>query len=139
MKESEPIQDNKKHSLGWMIALLSGGLLSEAVGFVLIRVGFEHSLQHHSFYSLQAVHHLLGNILTSAAILSGTAFEAVHFGFLLELLSLSDVSFIIPLTSLGYVLTPVFAHLFLNETIPPLRWAGISLICAGVLTIMRKA
>jgi len=123
----------------WVISLLSGGLLSEAVGFVLIRKGFEHPPDLHAFFSSTAIGQLVKTIITSPAILSGTAFEAVHFGFLLELLSLSDVSFIIPLTSLGYILTPIFANIFLHEAIPPLRWAGISLICAGVIVIMRKS
>ncbi|MDA8059036.1 MAG: EamA family transporter [Nitrospiraceae bacterium] len=129
----------KKHKMTWVISLLLGGLISEAVGFVLIRKGFEHSSSFHAFFSSTAVSHLVKTIITSPAILSGTAFEAVHFGFLLELLSLSDVSFIIPLTSLGYILTPIFANAFLHEAIPPLRWTGITLICAGVVVIMRKS
>lgn len=122
-----------------MVSLLAGGLISEAVGFVLIRGGFEHSRVLHAFFSTTAIGELVKTIISSPAILSGTVFEAVHFGFLLELLSLSDVSFIIPLTSLGYILTPIFANIFLHEAIPPLRWAGISLICTGVIVIMRKS
>ncbi len=134
---SPPVQ--QKHKMPLILSLLLGGLISEAVGFVLIRKGFEHSPDFHAFFSTTAIGQLVKTIITSPAILSGTAFEAVHFGFLLELLSLSDVSFIIPLTSFGYILTPIFANTFLHEAIPPLRWAGISLICAGVIVIMRKS
>jgi len=129
----------KKHKMAWVLSLLAAGLISEGIGFVLIRKGFEHSQAFHALFSSTAIKQLIKTIITSPAILSGTAFEAVHFGFLLELLSLSDVSFIIPLTSLGYILTPIFANIFLHEAIPPLRWAGISLICAGVIVLMRKS
>ncbi len=85
--------------------LLLAGLISEAVGFVLIKRGLvqvpvftSHSLTSSEF---------LVSVLKSPQVLLGTAFEALHFGVLMELLSVSDVSYIIPLTSIGYILTPL--------------------------------
>ncbi len=87
-----------------------------------------------SGHSLSSLSFLLP-VVKSPQVLIGTAFEALHFGILMELLSVSDVSYIIPLTSVGYVLTPLSALFFLGERIPPLRWFGILLVCAGVAAV----
>jgi drug/metabolite transporter (DMT)-like permease len=113
--------------------LLLAGLLSEAIGFVLIKRGLAGvpAFSGHSLHSLS----FLIPVITSPQVLVGTAFEALHFGVLMELLSVSDVSYIIPLTSIGYVLTPLSALFFLQEKIPTLRWVGIFFVCAGVAAV----
>lgn len=123
--------------LWYVFLLMAIGLGSEAWGFVLIKKGL---LEHAAGEHLLSGHHLLGvfiHIVTTPLVLLGTALEALHFGILMELLSFGDVSFIIPLTSVGYVLTPLTALILLHETIPPQRWAGIALVCAGVFVILR--
>ncbi len=113
--------------------LLLAGLISEAVGFVLIKRGLVQVpvFTSHSLTSFE----FLVSVLKSPQVLLGTAFEALHFGVLMELLSVSDVSYIIPLTSVGYVLTPLSALFFLGEGIPPVRWAGILFVCVGVAMV----
>jgi drug/metabolite transporter (DMT)-like permease len=113
--------------------LLLAGLISEAVGFVLIKRGLVHVpvFTSHSLISSE----FIVSVLKSPQVLIGTAFEALHFGVLMELLSVSDVSYIIPLTSIGYVLTPISALFFLGEGIPPVRWAGILFVCIGVAMV----
>ena len=113
------------------------GLFSEAVGFVLIKKGLA-QVPVFTTSSLTSFSFLV-SIMKNPQVLVGTSFEALHFGVLRELLSVSDVSYISPLTSIGYILTPIFANIFLHEAVPPLRWAGISLICAGVIVLMRKS
>ena len=56
---------------------------------------------------------------------------------LLELVGLSwlDLSYMLPITSLTYVLTPLFAQWLLNEKISTLRWTGICVITLGVLIV----
>ncbi|MBU0535328.1 MAG: EamA family transporter [Nanoarchaeota archaeon] len=57
------------------------------------------------------------------------------YGFALILwlgaMSRADVSFILPLLSTGYILTTIFAMLFLHEQVTILRWVGVSFIFAG--------
>jgi len=53
------------------------------------------------------------------------------------LLSWADLSYVLPVTSAGYVLTAISGRLFLNEHISPARWAGVTLIMAGVLLVGR--
>jgi len=110
--------------------LLFLGLISEAVGFVLIKRGLS-SVPPFSSASLTSSGFVV-HLIQSPLVLIGTAFEALHFGVLMELLSVSDVSYVIPLTSIGYILTPLSAWIFLGEGVPSLRWGGIFFVCAGV-------
>lgn len=47
-------------------------------------------------------------------------------------LSWADLSYIMPATTFGYVLTALLAHFMLGEHIPLTRWIGILMITAGV-------
>jgi drug/metabolite transporter (DMT)-like permease len=53
----------------------------------------------------------------------------------MALLSWADLSYVLPVTSLGYVLVPLAGRLLLNEQISMQRWAGIVLIMAGVALV----
>ena len=68
----------------------------------------------------------------------------VSFGVLLlilwlaarmALLSWADLSYIVPVTSIGYVLVAIVGRLLLNEQISNKRWLGIALIMAGVALV----
>ena len=53
----------------------------------------------------------------------------------MTLLSWADLSYVLPVTAIGYVLVALLGHLLLNEQIPVKRWAGIALIVAGVALV----
>lgn len=57
----------------------------------------------------------------------------------MALLSWADLSYVLPVTSIGYVLSALVGKLFMRETITGWRWAGIVLIVAGVLLVARTA
>jgi uncharacterized membrane protein len=57
----------------------------------------------------------------------------------MTLLSWADLSYVLPVTSIGYVLSALAGRLFLHEEISPWRWAGILLIVAGVALVARTA
>ena len=57
----------------------------------------------------------------------------------MTLLSWADLSYVLPVTSVGYVLAAVVGRVFLDEQITPARWAGILLIMAGVAMVGRTA
>ena len=48
------------------------------------------------------------------------------------LLSWADLSYVLPITAVGYVLTAVVGALFLHENVTPVRWAATILIVAGI-------
>jgi drug/metabolite transporter (DMT)-like permease len=53
----------------------------------------------------------------------------------MTLLSWADLSYVLPVTSLGYVASVLLGRFFLNEYVPPLRWAGTLLIVAGTVLV----
>jgi uncharacterized membrane protein len=55
------------------------------------------------------------------------------------LLSWADLSYVLPVTSIGYVLTAVAGRVFLNEQISAARWFGVLLIMSGVALVGRTA
>ncbi len=57
----------------------------------------------------------------------------------MALLSWADLSYVLPVTSIGYVLVALSAKVFMHEHVSPWRWAGIALIVAGVTLVGRTA
>jgi drug/metabolite transporter (DMT)-like permease len=53
----------------------------------------------------------------------------------MALLSWADLSYVLPVTSIAYVLTALAGKWFLGETISLKRWAGIILVTAGVTVV----
>ncbi|MGA2133177.1 MAG: hypothetical protein ABSH50_12855 [Bryobacteraceae bacterium] len=49
----------------------------------------------------------------------------------MALLSLADLSYILPVTSIGYVLAALFGTVFLHETVTLQQWLGTILIFLG--------
>lgn len=78
---------------------------------------------------------LSGRAITNRYFLVGVSFMAVSYFSFLGALRLADLSLVLPATSISFVITTVAARLFLKETISPIRWAGILLVCLGVALI----
>lgn len=55
----------------------------------------------------------------------------------LVVLSRVSLSFAYPFAALTYVLILVFDRFVLDQQVPPLRWAGVALIMAGIVLISR--
>ena len=53
----------------------------------------------------------------------------------LVVLSRASLSFAYPFAALTYVLILVFDEFVLNDTVPPLRWAGVAFIGAGIFLV----
>jgi drug/metabolite transporter (DMT)-like permease len=53
----------------------------------------------------------------------------------MALLSWADLSYVLPVTSIGYVLVAVTGRLLLQEQISGRRWGGIAFIVAGVMLV----
>ncbi len=53
----------------------------------------------------------------------------------MTLLSWADLSFVLPLTGLGYILAAVFGKFFLRESVTPAHWLGTILIFAGTALV----
>ena len=57
----------------------------------------------------------------------------------MALLSWADLSYVLPVTSIAYVLTALAGRFFLHEDISRWRWAGIGLIVLGVTLVARTS
>jgi uncharacterized membrane protein len=55
----------------------------------------------------------------------------------MTLLSWADLSYVVPVTSIGYVLVALMGRIFLDERITARNWVGIALIVAGVSMVGR--
>ena len=70
--------------------------------------------------------------MASPWIVAGIVLLIVFFCSYLTALSWADLTYVLPATAIGYVLTAFLAHLFLHEGVPPAHWLGILLITIGV-------
>lgn len=65
-------------------------------------------------------------------IILGILFLAGFFYSYLTALSWADLTFVLPASAFGYVVTAFLSRFFLHETVSAWRWAGILLITCGV-------
>jgi drug/metabolite transporter (DMT)-like permease len=77
---------------------------------------------------LQSVILAILNPWVAIGILLLLAFFATY----MTALSWADLTYVLPATSLGYVLLALVARFVLHEHVSPLRWLGIAFITGGV-------
>lgn len=123
-----------------ILAILIAGLVCEAIGVVFLSKGLK-QIGEVQKITAPEIWRVVKVGAANPNFLLGIALETAFFIALLVLLSRSDVSFIWPLTSMGFVLTTLTAKFLLDEQIPPLRWVGVLLIMlgAGLITWTEKA
>jgi drug/metabolite transporter (DMT)-like permease len=116
------------------IFILLVALCFEAVGVVFLSKGL-HEIQSNAPSSIYHVINLVKKGIVNPHIIFGVALEAVFFFMLLYLMSHNDVSFIWPMTALGFVITTLAAKIFLNEQVSFVRWMGVILIVIGAALV----
>lgn len=65
----------------------------------------------------------------------GVSMMALAFFSLLAVLSIENVSFVVPVTALNYAAGALGGKLFLGERVTPRRWTGVLLVCLGVTLV----
>ncbi len=60
---------------------------------------------------------------------------AISFFAFMKLLSMTDLSFAVPVSAVTYVLETVLAKYLLKERVNWLRWAGAALVICGVALV----
>ncbi len=80
------------------------------------------------------IHHLYTVILAlfNPWVAVGVVLLLGFFASYMNALSWADLTYVLPATSLGYVLLAVVARFALHEQVSPVRWMGIALISGGV-------
>lgn len=111
------------------VVTASGGHL--AVSRAMKSVGEVHSL------SPRALARMVGAALRQPFFWLAIALNTISFFSLLSLLSVEDLSFVLPATAGNYVLGMLGARYLLHERVSALRWAGVLLVIAGItLTVI---
>ena len=65
----------------------------------------------------------------------GVAMMALAFFSLLAMLSIENVSFVVPVTALSYAAGALGGVVFLGERVSSRRWVGVLLVCIGVTLV----
>jgi uncharacterized membrane protein len=74
-------------------------------------------------------------VLFRPTVALGVALLIVWMLSRMALLSWADLSYVLPVTSIGYVLVAIVGRMLLHEQITSRRWGGILLIMAGVALV----
>ena len=83
-----------------------------------------------------AIIKVLGRALRAKWMWIGIGLMTLGFFSLLAILSLENVSFVVPVTALGYVAGALGGRFFLGERVNWRRWAGVFLVCVGVTLVV---
>lgn len=123
-----------------LIVVLIIGLSLEAVGVVWLNKGLK-EVGDMAQVNPTEIWRMVVRSAKNRHIWQGMICETLFFGCLLYLMKHGDVSFVWPLTALGFVLTTLAAKYLLYEEVSALRWFGVALIVAGagVITYTEKA
>jgi drug/metabolite transporter (DMT)-like permease len=86
-----------------------------------------------------SLHQLPDLVLTilNPWVLAGIVFLLGFFAAYMTALSWADLTYVLPATSLGYVLLAFIARFLLHEQVTATRWLGIILISIGVGFVTR--
>jgi drug/metabolite transporter (DMT)-like permease len=77
-------------------------------------------------------------VFTNVHVMGGLVMIGCAFIVWLGALGRTDVSLLHPLAATGYVLTTVFAIVFLGEVVSAARWLGVALIVVGSTFVARS-
>jgi drug/metabolite transporter (DMT)-like permease len=80
---------------------------------------------------------MVARALSNRWLLLGVTLQATFFAMYLTLLSRAEVSQVLPMTAVDYIVVALLAWALLGEAVTPGRWMGILLIVAGVFMVAR--
>lgn len=79
--------------------------------------------------------HVFVTVFSSGMIWLGIGSLLAFFIAFTVVLSWADYSYVQPASSFAYGLVAILGHYMLGETITPMRWIGVLIICFGVLIV----
>ena len=80
---------------------------------------------------------MIGRTVSNPWVLLGVTLQASFFAMYLMLLSRAEVSQVLPMTAVDYIVVVFLAQLVLAEAVTPVRCIGVGLIAIGVLMVWR--
>ena len=105
-------------------------VLTKAVGNLLLAWGMKHFPQSMSANPIPYLAAMLDPVVALGVL-------ALILSVLmrLALLSLADLSYVLPVTAIGYVIAAFLGRTFLHETVSGQRWLGTALIFIGAALV----
>ncbi len=125
-----PTQISRPHHIRRTFGLLALVVIPKPVSNLFLTWGvrhFPHVLSIHPAQYALAVFDPL--------VLVGVAIQIFWLLGRMSLLSVADLSFVVPVTATGYVLSALLGRVFLHEHIDANRWLGILLITLGAVLV----
>ena len=114
--------------------LLAVVVISNAFGNVVLGYGMREIGDISSYSPLDLVRSGIES-LSSPWVVAGVGLLAVFFAAHTLLLSWTDLSYVLLVTSIGYVLVALLSATLLGEAITTWRWVGTVLIAFGVAIV----
>ncbi len=108
-------------------------VLAQTWGNLLLAVGMNHmpGLLAISFSAY------LHDAFTSISLVSGTLLVTVSMFAQLSMYTWADLSYVLPVTASGYIVTAILSRFILQEQVSVSRWVGVALIAFGVVFVAR--
>ncbi len=121
-----PVSTDEKHKTHILTLVV---IATNVIGNIFLSRGM-HNMQVLSWSPLPYLHAVL-NPWVAIGVLILTVWMITD----LALLSLADLSYVLPVTATAYILIAILGHFVLDEPISPMRWAGIVVITLGVMLV----
>ena len=117
----------------FMISIM---ILAGPMGNVMLGKGMQ-SVGATGISSASGLFHVVGRVFANPSIWLGVASLLTFFVANILVLSWADYSFVQPASSMAYGVVALLSMFLLGESITPLRWTGIAIICLGVFIVGR--
>ncbi len=118
-----------------LVLLLALWTASEVIGQVLFKRGIDAIDAGEAQFGFGT----LRRALSSSTIWWGVAIHVVEFLVWIRILGQLPLSIAFPLESISYITVLLATRVYLKEAVPPRRWVGIGLICAGIAVLGASA
>ena len=118
-----------------LITLILASVVIAGAAQVTLKTGVNRVTNSSGGAGLQLSGSSLKSLFSSPVVWIGLALFGLSAVVWLFALSRASLSFAYPFAALGYVIIVAFSVLVLHETVPPLRWAGVALIVAGIVLV----
>ena len=82
-----------------------------------------------------AIGRALAVLARNRFVIGSVVAMAVSFFAFMKLLSMTDLSFAVPVSAVSYVMETLLAKYLLKERVSGLRWAGAALVICGVILV----
>jgi len=116
----------------WLLVLLM--VAATTAGEVLQAAGMRRHGEIHDFRP-GAISRAIALLARNRFVIGSVIAMAVSFFAFMKLLSMTDLSFAVPVSAVTYVMETVLAKYVLQERVNALRWAGATLVVCGVTLV----